>query len=81
MRRGPVCAGRVCPSAGSSEDGLELARKLARNAPYVETALARRVVVTPGSRSGQRLDFRVVVRTVGNHEYRRVDLQKAIERE
>ena len=64
---------------GSTEDGLELARKLARNAPYVETALARRVVVTPGSRSGQRLDFRVVVRTVGSHEYRRVDLQKAIE--
>ena len=72
-------AGYVRPLAGT-EDGLELARKLARNAPYVETALARRVVVTPGSRSGQRLDFRVVARTVGNHEYRRVDLQKAIER-
>lgn len=70
--------GYVRPLA-SSEDGLELARKLARNAPYVETALARRVLVTPGSRSGQRLDFRVVARTIGSHEYRRVDLEKAIQ--
>jgi tRNA (guanine6-N2)-methyltransferase len=62
------------------EKGLEQARKLARNAPYVETALARRVIVTPGSRSGQRLGFRVIVRTTGQHEYRRVDLQKALER-
>jgi len=38
------------------------------------------VRATPGSRSGQRLSFRLVVRTVGIHEYRRVDLQKAIER-
>jgi tRNA (guanine6-N2)-methyltransferase len=62
------------------EKGLEQARKIARNAPYVETALARRVAVTPGSRSGQRLGFRVVVRTTGQHEYRRIDLQKALER-
>ncbi len=54
--------------------------ELARQAPFVEAALRRRVLVTPGSRSGQRLAFRVVVRTVGNHEYRRVDLQKALER-
>jgi len=64
----------------SGEDGLEQARRVARQAPFVEAALRRRVLVTPGSRSGQRLGFRVVVRTVGNHEYRRVDLQKAIER-
>jgi SAM-dependent methyltransferase len=63
----------------STEEGLEQARKLARNAPFVESALTRRVALTPGSRSGHRLDFRVVVRTTGSHEYRRVDLQKAIE--
>jgi tRNA (guanine6-N2)-methyltransferase len=62
------------------ENGLEQARKLARNAPFVDAALARRVAVTPGSRCGQRLDFRVIVRTTGQHEYRRVDLQRAIER-
>src|SRR5579883_2543096 len=61
------------------QSGLEQARKLARNAPFVETALARRLEVTPGSRSGRRLDFRVLVRTTGVHDYRRVDLQKAIE--
>jgi tRNA (guanine6-N2)-methyltransferase len=72
-------AGYMRPLA-SGEEGLEQARKLARNAPFVESALVRRVAVTLGSRSGQRLDFRVVVRTVGQHEYRRVDLQKAIER-
>jgi tRNA (guanine6-N2)-methyltransferase len=72
-------AGYMRPLA-STEEGLEQARKLARNAPFVEAALARRVAVTPGSRAGQRLDFRVLVRTTGQHEYRRVDLQKAIER-
>jgi tRNA (guanine6-N2)-methyltransferase len=62
------------------EDGLEQARKLARQAPFVEAALRHRVLATPGSKSGQRLGFRVLVRTVGDHEYRRVDLQKALER-
>ena len=65
---------------GSGDDGLEQARKLARQAPFVEAALRHRVLVTPGSKSGQRLDFRVLVRTIGDHEYRRVDLQKALER-
>jgi tRNA (guanine6-N2)-methyltransferase len=71
-------AGYLCPLA-STEEGLEQARKMARNAPFVETALERRVAVSPGSRSGRRLGFRVLVRTTGRHEYRRVDLQKAIE--
>ena len=65
---------------GSGEEALELARRLARHAPFVETALRQRVLVTPGSRSGARLGFRVLVRIVGDHEYRRVDLQKALER-
>jgi SAM-dependent methyltransferase len=64
----------------TDEEGLEQARRVARQAPLVEAALRHRVLMTPGSRSGQRLGFRVVARTVGNHEYRRVDLQKAIER-
>jgi tRNA (guanine6-N2)-methyltransferase len=65
---------------GAGDDGLEQARKLARQAPFVEPALHHRLRVTPGSKSGQRLSFRVVVRIVGEHEYRRVDLQRAIER-
>lgn len=64
----------------SGEEGLEQARKLARQAQFVEAALRNRVLITPGSKSGQRLGFRVLVRIVGEHEYRRVDLQKALER-
>jgi len=72
-------AAYACPLA-ATEEGLEQARKVARNAPFVETALARRVALTPGSRAGRRLGFRVLVRTTGRQEYRRVDLQKALER-
>jgi tRNA (guanine6-N2)-methyltransferase len=72
-------AGYLRPLAGT-EEGLEQARKMARGAPFVEAALERRVALTPGSRSGRRLDYRVLVRTTGRHDYRRVDLQKAIER-
>ena len=79
------CAENLFSMAGyarplsAGDEGLEQARRVARQTPFVEAALQNRVRVTPGSRSGQRLGFRVVVRTVGSHEYRRVDLQRAIE--
>jgi tRNA (guanine6-N2)-methyltransferase len=60
--------------------GLEQARVAARNAPFVEQGLAARVRLMPGSRSGRRLSFRVVSRISGPQEFRRVDLQHAIER-
>jgi 23S rRNA G2445 N2-methylase RlmL len=64
---------------GESAD-LDRIRAVAREAPYVESALAARVRVLPGSRAGRRLRFRVVARMVGDQEFRRVDLQRAIER-
>ena len=79
------CAENLFSMAGyarplsAGDEGMEQARRVARQTPFVEAALQNRVRVTPGSRSGQRLGFRVVVRTVGSHEYRRVDLQRAIE--
>jgi tRNA (guanine6-N2)-methyltransferase len=59
---------------------LDRIRAVAREAPYVEVALAARVRILPGSRAGRRLSFRVVARMVGDQEFRRVDLQRAIER-
>lgn len=67
-------------SLSNGAEGLEQARKLARSAPLVESALLHRVRITPGSRSGERLSFRVLTRIVGPHDYRRVDLQRAVER-
>ena len=59
--------------------GLDQARVAMRNAPYVEQGLAARVRLMPGSRSGRRLSFRVISRIIGPQEFRRVDLQRAIE--
>ncbi|HLH77631.1 MAG TPA: methyltransferase domain-containing protein [Candidatus Binataceae bacterium] len=64
----------------TDEHGLEAARRLARAAPFVEQALLSRVQVTAGSRAGYRLSFRVLVRVVGDHQFRRVDLARALER-
>ncbi len=36
--------------------------------------------VSPGTRAGRRLKFRVIARMAGEHEYRRVDFQRAVER-
>ncbi len=59
--------------------GLEQARAAARNAPHVEDGLAARVRLMPGSRAGRRLSFRVVTRLSGPQEFRRLDLQRAVE--
>ena len=64
----------------AGDAGLEQARRLMRSSAFVEPALRLRAQLAPGSHSGQRLSFRVIARTVGEHEFRRVDLQRAIER-
>jgi 23S rRNA G2445 N2-methylase RlmL len=59
---------------------LDRIHAVARDAPFVEAALAARVRVLPGSRSGARLKFRVISRMAGDHEFRRSEFQRAIER-
>ncbi|HLW70067.1 MAG TPA: hypothetical protein VKS22_05540 [Candidatus Binataceae bacterium] len=59
---------------------LERIRALARDAPYVESALAARVKVLPRARSGRRLKFRIVARMTGLQEFRRSEFKQAIER-
>ena len=63
----------------SESDALTKVRNLCREAPFVEEALLARVPFQPASRAGRRLRFRVIARQVGEHEYRRVDLKRAIE--
>jgi tRNA (guanine6-N2)-methyltransferase len=53
-------------------------RAAARQAPLVAQALQTRVRMMPGSRAGRRLSFRVIARLVGEHEFRRVDFERAI---
>jgi len=55
-------------------------RAAAREAPLVEAGIAARVRFDPKARSGRRLRYRVVARQAGEHEFRRVDLQHAVER-
>jgi tRNA (guanine6-N2)-methyltransferase len=57
---------------------LEHIATVAREAPYIEEALATRTRLMPGARSGHRLRYRVIARMVGEHEFRRLDLARAI---
>ena len=59
---------------------LDKIRGAAREAPLVEQMLQARVKVSPGARAGRRLRFRVIARMAGEHEFRRVDFQRAVER-
>jgi tRNA G46 methylase TrmB len=59
---------------------LERVRTAARDARFIEEALAAHVSLVPGSRAGRRLYYRVVARMAGEHPFRRVDLQHAVER-
>jgi tRNA (guanine6-N2)-methyltransferase len=68
------------PDIGPERAALERVRPAARSAPLVEPALQARVKVTPGTRAGRRLKFRVIARMAGEHEFRRVDFQHAVER-
>jgi len=65
---------------GTAPATLEKVRRTAHDAPYVEEALEARVRMTPGSRAGRRLSFRVIARIAGAHEFRRLDFQRAVER-
>jgi tRNA (guanine6-N2)-methyltransferase len=65
---------------GPENKELDKIRGASREAPLVEPALAARVKVSPGARAGRRLKFRVIARMAGEHEYRRVDFQRAVER-
>src|ERR1700684_2563916 len=65
---------------GPENKELDRIRGAAREAPLVEAALAARGKVSPGTRAGRRLKFRVIARMAGEHEYRRVDFQRAVER-
>jgi tRNA (guanine6-N2)-methyltransferase len=65
---------------GPDSAALDHIRAAAREAPFIEEALAARVPFQPLSRAGRRLRYRVVARQVGEHEYRRVDMQRAVER-
>jgi tRNA (guanine6-N2)-methyltransferase len=65
---------------GPENKELDKIRGASREAPLVEAALAARVKVSPGTRAGRRLKFRVIARMAGEHEYRRVDFQRAVER-
>ncbi|MBV8450654.1 MAG: methyltransferase domain-containing protein [Deltaproteobacteria bacterium] len=59
---------------------LERIAAIAREAPYVEQGLAMRARLMPGTRSGRRLRYRVIARMAGEHQFRRVDLARAISR-
>jgi tRNA (guanine6-N2)-methyltransferase len=65
---------------GDDAAALEHVSAAARDAPYVDAALTARGRLLPGSRSGRRLSFRVIARMSGTHDFRRADLQRAIER-
>ncbi len=65
---------------GPESAALDKIRAAAREAPLVEAALQARVKVSPGTRAGRRLKFRVIARMAGEHEFRRVDFQRAVER-
>jgi tRNA (guanine6-N2)-methyltransferase len=69
-----------CPGLEPDKSSLDRIRAAAREAPLVHEALEARVQFLPGVRAGRRLRFRVVARLAGEHEFRRVDLQRAVER-
>ncbi len=64
----------------SEPAGLGQIATIAREAPYVEQALTARTRITPGSRSGHRLRYRVIARMTGDYQFRRVDLSTTISR-
>jgi len=61
-------------------DALQTVLASARGAPFLDEGLGARTRLVAGSRSGRRLGFRVVARLTGEHDFRRVDFQRAVER-
>ncbi len=64
---------------GATSASLEKIESSVRTALYLEDALHARARLTPGSRAGRRLRFKVVTRLVGEHEFMRTELKRAIE--
>lgn len=58
---------------------LERVRAAVHDARYIDEALETRARFTPGGRAGRRIQFRVVARMAGDHEFRRVDFRRAVE--
>lgn len=54
-------------------------RQVIREMPPFDWALDARVILSPRSRTGRRLRFRVVARMTGEHEFRRADLKRTVE--
>ena len=59
---------------------LERIAAVAREAPYVDEALAIRTRLVQGTRSGWRLRYRVISRMAGEHQFRRIDLAREVAR-
>ncbi len=86
--KAPDPAKRYAPKTPAEHDEDErLARKMldgvriaSRDARFIEEALTAHVSLVPGSHAGKRLYYRVVARMAGEHPFRRVDLQHAVER-
>jgi 23S rRNA G2445 N2-methylase RlmL len=66
--------------APAAADLLDRISATVHTSPLIANALPTRLLFTPGVRSGRRLRFRVVTRMIGEHEFRRVNLQSAVER-
>ncbi len=60
---------------GTSRGTLQKIESAVRTARYLEDALGVKSRLTPGSRAGRRLRFKVVARMVGEHEFRRTELR------
>jgi predicted RNA methylase len=65
---------------GDDAAALDRVRRTVREAPFMADALGARIVFDPTARAGRRLRFRVVARQAGEHDYRRVDLKRTVER-
>ena len=65
---------------GADAAALDRVRRTVREAPFMADALGARIVFDPTARAGRRLRFRVVARQAGEHDYRRVDLKRTVER-
>jgi tRNA (guanine6-N2)-methyltransferase len=72
----------VAYRSGLVSDAAALDRIAAtvRDAPYIAQALTTRARLMPGVRSGYRLRYRVIARMAGQHQFRRVDLARAVTR-
>jgi tRNA (guanine6-N2)-methyltransferase len=64
----------------AATETLARVQRAARDARFIDGALASRVGFVPGSRAGHRLRYRVIARMAGDHPFRRVDFQRAVER-